>query len=47
MNIRPSLIINGVSSQSITGLLVTELAPITKPPVRVLTEVIDGKDCDN
>lgn len=47
MNIRPSLIINGVSSQSITGLLITELAPISKPPVRVLTEVIDGKDGDN
>lgn len=47
MNIRPSLIINGVSSQTITGLLITELAPISKPLVRTLNEVIDGKDGDS
>jgi len=46
MNIRPYVIINGVSSQAVTGLLVTDLPPISKPPVRVLQEEIDGKDGD-
>lgn len=46
-NIRPYLIINGVNSQTITGLLITSLAPITKAPVRVLTDVIDGRDGDS
>lgn len=46
MNIRPYVIINGVSSQAITGLLVTKLPPISKPLQRVLQEEIDGKDGD-
>lgn len=46
-NIRPYITINGVDSRSITGLLITKLPPITKPPVRVLTDVIDGKDGDS
>lgn len=46
MNIRPYVIINGVSSQAITGLLVTKLPPISKPLQRVLQETIDGRDGD-
>lgn len=46
MNIRPYVIINGVSSQAITGLLVTKLPPINKPLQRVLQEEIDGRDGD-
>lgn len=46
MNIRPYLIINGISSQSIQGLLITELAPISKPQQRTQVEVIDGRDGD-
>ena len=46
MNIRPYVIINGVSSQALAGLLVTKLPPITKPLQRVLQEEIDGRDGD-
>ena len=46
MNIRPYLIINDISSQSIQGLLITELAPISKPQQRTQVEVIDGRDGD-
>lgn len=46
MNIRPYVIINGVSSQAITGLLVTKLPPVSKPLQRVLQEEIDGRDGD-
>lgn len=46
MNIRPSLTINGVSSNTITGLLITDLPPISKPLQRTLIDVIDGRDGD-
>ena len=46
MNIRPYVIINGVSSQALAGLLVTKLPPISKPLQRVLQEEIDGRDGD-
>lgn len=46
MNIRPYLIINDISSQSIQGLLISELAPISKPQQRTQVEVIDGRDGD-
>ena len=46
MNIRPSLTINGVSSNTITGLLITELPPISKPLQRTLINTIDGRDGD-
>lgn len=46
MNIRPYVIINGKSSESIRGLIVSELAPIRKPQMRVLTETVDGKAGD-
>ena len=45
-SIRPYIIINGVSSTTKAGLLITELPPITKPPQGVLEEVIDGRDGD-
>lgn len=44
MSVRPYIIINGVSSESVGGLLVTELPSIVKPPKRVIEEEIDGKD---
>lgn len=46
MNIRPYLIINGKSSESIRGLIVSELAPIKKAQVRTLIETVDGRDGD-
>ena len=46
MNIRPYIIINNVSSQSVNGLLISELAPISKPQVRTQVETVDGRDGD-
>ena len=46
MNIRPSITINGVNSNTITGLLITELPPISKPLKRTLVDTIDGRDGD-
>lgn len=40
------VIINGVSSQTITGLMINELPPITKPEMRTQVEEIDGRDGD-
>lgn len=42
----PYLIINGVSSKSIDGLLIQSLPPITKPKIRTSIEEIDGRDGD-
>lgn len=38
--------INGVNSNTITGLAINELPPISKPPMRVYQEEIDGRDGD-
>ena len=46
MNIRPYIIINDINSQSINGLLISELAPISKPQVRTQVETVDGRDGD-
>lgn len=46
MNIRPYIIINNVNSQSIPGLLISELPPISKPQQRTRIEEIDGRDGD-
>lgn len=46
MNIRPTITINGVNSTTITGLLITDLPPISKPLQRTLIDVIDGRDGD-
>lgn len=45
-NVRPYIVLNGVSSRSIKGLLISELAPISKPAQRVQQETIDGRDGD-
>lgn len=47
MNIRPYLMINGVSSQMIQGLLISSLAPISKPPIRTEIETVSGRDGDS
>lgn len=46
VNIRPYVIINGQSSMEVSGLLICELPPITKPQMRVTAEEIDGRDGD-
>lgn len=38
------VIINGTNSNTITGLMINELPPISKPEMRTLTEEIDGRD---
>lgn len=40
------VIINGINSNTITGLMINELPPITKPQMRVQSEEIDGRDGD-
>ena len=45
-NVRPYIVLNGVSSRSIKGLLISELAPIAKLAQRVQAEQIDGRDGD-
>lgn len=42
----PYLVINGVSSKSINGLLIQSLPPISKPAMRTEIEEIDGRDGD-
>lgn len=42
----PYIILNGVSSKTINGLLIQNLPPITKPEMRVNIEEIDGRDGD-
>lgn len=42
----PYLIINGVSSRDIDGLLIQSLPPISKPKMRTSKEEIDGRDGD-
>lgn len=43
---RNSIILNGQSSDEITGLLIQELPPISKPAIRTEVETIDGRDGD-
>lgn len=45
-NIRPYIVLNGVSSKQVKGLLICSLAPISKPAQRVKTETVDGRDGD-
>ena len=45
-NVRPYIVLNGINSQSIKGLIITELAPISKAPQRVDQEFVDGRDGD-
>lgn len=46
-NIQPTITINGTSSSTIAGLIICELPPITKPPMRALADEIDGRDGDS
>lgn len=46
VNIRPYIIINGKSSDEITGLMICSLPPISKPAMRVEAEEIDGRNGD-
>lgn len=41
-----NIILNGVDSDTITGLLIQKLPPIIRPAVRVELEEIDGRDGD-
>ena len=41
-----SLILNGISSTTIKGLLIQNLPPISKPKIRAEAEEIDGRDGD-
>lgn len=43
---RNYVIINGVNSNTKTGLAIKELPPISKPAMRTNTETIDGRDGD-
>lgn len=43
---RDYIILNGVSSATISGLLIQTLPPISKPKQRVQVEEIDGRDGD-
>ncbi|GHV25143.1 hypothetical protein FACS189465_2930 [Clostridia bacterium] len=40
------VIVNGVNSNTLNGLLISELPPISKPKMRVETTEIDGRDGD-
>lgn len=40
------IILNGVDSRTITGLMIQELPPIIKPAMRTQVEEIDGRDGD-
>ena len=42
----PYIVINGVSSKSINGLLIQSLPPISKPAMRTAIETVDGRDGD-
>ena len=46
MNIQPYIILNNIDSRTKTGLLISSLAPISKPQVRTQVDVIDGRDGD-
>lgn len=43
---RNYIILNGISSQTVSGLLIQNLPPISKPKQRVEVEEIDGRDGD-
>ena len=45
-NTQPYIVINGVDSRTIKGLIISKLPPISKPMQRVNAEEIDGRDGD-
>ena len=40
------VVLNGVKSTTVKGLLIQSLPPITKPQMRTSIETIDGRDGD-
>lgn len=46
MNIQPYIILNNIDSRTISGLLISSLAPISKPQVRTQVETVDGRSGD-
>lgn len=42
----PYIIINGISSKTVNGLLIQSLPPISKPKIRTSIEEVDGRDGD-
>ena len=46
MNIQPYIILNNIDSRTISGLLISSLAPISKPLVRTQVETVDGRSGD-
>lgn len=40
------IILNGVKSNAINGLLISKLPPITKPPIKTRVDEIEGRDGD-
>ena len=46
MNIQPYIILNNIDSRTISGLLISSLAPISKPLVRTQVDTVDGRDGD-
>lgn len=46
MNIQPYIVLNNKDSRQIIGLLISSLAPISKPQVRTQVETVDGRDGD-
>ena len=46
MNIQPYIILNNIDSRTISGLLISSLAPISKPQVRTQIETVDGRSGD-
>lgn len=45
-NTRPYIVLNGVNSRSIPGLIISKLPPISKPRMRAQVEEVDGRDGD-
>lgn len=45
-NTQPFIVINGISSRTIKGLIISKLPPISKPAIRTKTETVDGRDGD-
>lgn len=45
-NTQPYIVINGVDSRTIKGLLVTKLPPISKPMQKISVEDVNGRDGD-
>lgn len=42
----PYIVLNGVTSKNVNGLLIQNLPPISKPLLRTSTETVDGRDGD-